>query len=234
MRRHLFPVLAVAAVVLMAPLTQAFAQAGGGGRGGDDDDKAAAAKRKKDSEWDDKQAPLPGLRNSGPCPFVKILYDAGRYMELKDNRAATSAVGYTGEIQGLSAGCRYKGAEPIHLEVEILFALGKGPQAQGSSKTYPYWIAVTDRNRAVLAKEYFSLPVKFAPGQDRVLATQRINSITIPRGGEGVNGNNFEVLVGFDVTPAMVDFNREGKRFRVNAGSAAAPPSPSAGSAPTQ
>jgi hypothetical protein len=30
------------------------------------------------------------------------------------------------------------------------------------------------------------------------------------------------VLVGFDVTPEMVDFNRNGKRFRVNAGAPAA------------
>ena len=29
---------------------------------------------------------------------------------------------------------------------------------------------------------------------------------------------NFEVLVGFDVTPEMADFNRQGKRFFANAG----------------
>ena len=29
-----------------------------------------------------------------------------------------------------------------------------------------------------------------------------------------------EVLVGFDVTPQMADFNRQGKRFRLNVGQA--------------
>ena len=33
-----------------------------------------------------------------------------------------------------------------------------------------------------------------------------------------VSGNNFEVLVGFDVTPDQAQFNRDGKRFRINAG----------------
>ena len=33
-----------------------------------------------------------------------------------------------------------------------------------------------------------------------------------------MSGSNFEILVGFDVTPEMADFNRLGKRFRVNAG----------------
>ena len=36
------------------------------------------------------------------------------------------------------------------------------------------------------------------------------------------SGANFEVLVGFDVTPQMAAFNRDGKRFRLNAGSAVA------------
>jgi hypothetical protein len=40
--------------------------------------------------------------------------------------------------------------------------------------------------------------------------------IKIPRGKASVSGSNFEVLVGFDVTPEMVAFNREGKRFRAN------------------
>ena len=216
MRRHLLPVLALAALLAAAPTGAAFAQRG---QGGDDDSAERAAKRKKDKEWEDKQAPLPGLRNAGPCPFVKVLYDAGRYMELEGGQAASSAVAYSGEIQGISAGCRYTGVEPIHLEIEVLFALGKGPRAQSSTKSYTYWLAVTDRNREVLAKEYFTLPVTFPAGQDRVLITDRINNITIPRGGEQVSGANFEVLLGFEVTPEMAEFNREGKRFRVNAGS---------------
>jgi hypothetical protein len=36
-----------------------------------------------------------------------------------------------------------------------------------------------------------------------------------------VSGENFEILVGFDVTPEMADFNRQGKRFRINVGAPA-------------
>ena len=36
------------------------------------------------------------------------------------------------------------------------------------------------------------------------------------------SGANFEILVGFDVTPEMAAFNRDGKRFRLNAGTAVA------------
>jgi hypothetical protein len=222
MRRLLL--ITVAAAVAASPFA-ASAQLGGAGRGQQDEQRQqqdAAKKKKSKEEWSDSQAPLPAMRNAGPCPFVKALYDAGRYVEFKDDREASANVGFSGEIQGISAGCQYKDDQPIQVSMEVLFELGKGPQATGSSKTYRYWVAVTDRNREVIAKQTFDLPVKFNPGQDRVYVTEQIQQITIPRGALNTSGANFEVLVGFEVTPQMAAFNREGKRFRVNAGSAVA------------
>jgi hypothetical protein len=214
-------ILTCAAFLVATPFA-AHAQFGGGagGQGGQQDKQSEedAKKRKRDKEWGDSQAPLPALRNAGPCPFVKTLYDASRYVEFKDGREASADVGYTGEIQNLSAGCQYKDDEPIKLTMDILFEFGKGPQAAGSSKTYRYWVAVTDRNRDVIAKQEFEVAVNFPSGKDRVFVTEPVNNITIPRGTATTSGANFEVLVGFDVTPQMADFNRQGKRFRVNAG----------------
>lgn len=181
----------------------------------------AAKKRRQKEEWGDVQAPLPALRNAGPCPFVKSLYDAARYVEFKEGREASANVAWSGEIQGISAGCQYKDEQPIDVTMEVLFELGKGPQAEGRSKTFKYWVAVTDRNRTVLAKETFEIPVTFPEGADRVYVTENIGSITIPRASITTSGSNFEVLVGFDVTPQMAAFNREGKRFRLNVGQTA-------------
>lgn len=221
MRRSLL----VSAVLLLAAATlpaTAFAQRQRPGSGGDDQQEDQAKKKKKDAEWGDTQAPLPQLRNAGPCPFVKVLYDAGRYVEFKGGKEASANVGYSGEIQGISAGCAYKDDQPISVQMEILFELGKGPAAEGSQKTYRYWVAVTKRNDAVIAKQYFDLPVNFQPGQDRLYATDNIDQVVIPRAQTTTSGSNFEILVGFDVTPEMAAFNRDGKRFRLNAGATAA------------
>ena len=51
-------------------------------------------------------------------------------------------------------------------------------------------------------------------------AEEKIGDITIPRAGATTSGSNFEVLIGFEVTPQMAAFNREGKRFRLNVGQA--------------
>lgn len=191
----------------------------------DPDAKAAeeaAKKRKRDDEWGNNRAPLPQMRNAGPCPFVKTLYDAGRYVEFKDDREASANVQFSGEIQGISAGCQYKDDEPIRVSMEALFELGKGPQAGANAKTYRYWVAVTERNRGVIAKQAFDLPVTFPTGKDRVYVTESINQIVIPRGAATTSGSNFEVLIGFEVTPEMAAFNREGRRFRLNAGATVA------------
>ena len=180
--------------------------------------EADAKKKQKTKDWDTTQAPLPDVKNAGPCPFVKVLYDAGRYVELKDNKEAAGAVGWTGEIQNVRSVCQYKGADPIRVSVALNFQLGRGPQAQGETKTYRYWVAVTTRNATVINKQEFALPVRFTPGQDRMSYTDTLSDIVIPRADAKVSGVNFEVLVGFDVTPQMADFNREGKRFRVNSG----------------
>jgi hypothetical protein len=215
----------VAAAIALAPFA-ANAQIGGGAGRQQEDDKRQqqddAKKKKSKAEWSDSQAPLPAMRNAGPCPFVKALYDASRYVEFKEGREATANVGFTGEIQGISAGCQYKDDEPIRLSMDVLFEFGKGPQASDNAKTFRYWVAVTDRNREVIAKQMFDVPVKFQPGQDRLYVTDKIQQIVIPRGAVNTSGSNFEVLVGFDVTPQMAAFNREGKRFRVNAGPALA------------
>jgi hypothetical protein len=221
--------LSACAALIAATASPAFAQygggggPGGGGQGGGQGQQQAdddAKTKKRNEEWGTtgSNLALPELRNAGPCPFVKVLYDAARYVELKDNQETPTAVGFTGEIENLASACEYKADEPIKVQTRLLFGLGRGPQAEGYKKNYRYWVAVTDRNKGVLDKEYFDLPVTFKPGQDRMSVTQDIMGITIPRADIKVSGANFEVLIGFDVTPEMADFNRQGKRFLANAG----------------
>jgi hypothetical protein len=216
------PLALTLSLLLLAgvPLAKSYAQAS---QSEDDQRRQAQAdeddkKKKKEKEWAITQGPLPDQKNSGPCPFAKVLYDASRYVELKDGQENPAAVGYTGEIEGLQATCEYKGGEPIREHLAVGFAFGKGPMAKAVHKDYRYWVAVTVRNLAVLDKQYFTVPADFSKGADRVNYVDRLADIVIPRARPGVSGANFEILVGFDVTPEMADFNRLGKRFRVNAG----------------
>ena len=210
--------VALAAVAVLASAGAAAAQSP------QQRDRQSQAQGQDERERPQRFAPLRARPNAGPCPFVKILYDAARYVELDGGRTAVSAVGYTGEIEGVTAGCAYQGDDPITVQTNILFNLGRGPQATDDRRTYRYWIAVTERNQAVLAKEYFDLPVNFE-GQ-RTASVEEGQTIVIPRAEATTSGGNFEVLIGFDVTPEMAEFNRSGSRFRINAGAQAATTAP--------
>lgn len=202
--------LAVALGAVSAPV---LAQSRGKG-----EEETAEDKAKKEDEWGERTLSLKKLKAEGPCPYVKVLYDAARYHEFKDNKEATSAAMWTGEINGVTSDCAYKGGDPIEVAMDIGFSLGRGPQADGQTKTYRYWVAVTEKDATVLAKQWFDLPVTFAPGQQRADVNTRLDGIVIPRADVSVSGSNFEVLVGFEVTPQMAAFNRDGKHFRYVSG----------------
>lgn len=212
--------LAAAAVSVMVIPTAASAQypQGQQGRPGQGQEAGSQENRPRPP----RIAPLRRRAAAGPCPYVKVLYDAARYVELVNDRAAVANVGFTGEIEGLVSDCAYQSDDPITVQTRIQFNLGRGPQAQSDGRTYRYWIAVTERNRAVLAKEYFDLPVDFHGEQTATVTLDQ--TVVIPRADATTSGDHFEVLVGFDVTPEMAAFNRSGSRFRVNAGTVPAQP----------
>lgn len=214
---------AAAAAALSAVLVPLAAQAqvrpGQQQPGGSERGENADGSQQNERARAPRIAPLRRSAAAGPCPYVKILYDAARYVELTGDRVAASNVGYTGEIEGLTSDCAYQSDEPITVHTRVLFNLGRGPQAQGDARTYRYWIAVTERNKAVLAKEYFDLPVDFDGAPTASVSQDQV--VVIPRADATTSGDNFEILVGFDVTPQMAEFNRTGSRFRVNAGTAA-------------
>ncbi len=156
-------------------------------------------------------------RNPGACPRAFALYDAQRIVEFKGEESFSN-VGFTGEIGHIRSLCRYYGNQPIVSDLEMEMEFGRGPAAGSSSATYEYFVAVTRKNIDVIEKKVFPIQVNFPAGADRVSITERIDEIVIPRANEDTSGVNFEIIVGFVVTPEQREFNAAGKRFRVSAG----------------
>lgn len=155
--------------------------------------------------------------NAGPCPTVGALYDAGRIVKFAGERESYRDITYTGEIIGVRLLCRYVDDQPLLAEVEIGFAFGKGPEAKEMRHDYEYFVAVTRRNRTVLSRETFTVQADFRKGPVDS-AAELIGRIVIPRKDETISGGNFEVLVGFELTDKQLQFNQDGKRFRLDAG----------------
>lgn len=157
-----------------------------------------------------------GKPNPAPCPGTGILHDAERVVTFEADSVRFANVGFTGEITKVRGFCRYWDDQPIEMEVEIEFAFGRGPAATERAHEYRYFVAVTRKNLVTLARETYSLPIKFPERSDVMLANEAIERISIPRRSSDVAGENFEIVVGFELTPAQLAFNRSGQRFRAN------------------
>ena len=156
--------------------------------------------------------------NVGPCPLMGVLYDNARVVDFAaPNQERYANIEYTGEMQGIQGLCRYVDADPITMSIDINMAFGRGPAATSDRQTYRYWVAVTRRGVAPIEKAYFDVDVRFPRDELVVTRTERIERIVIPRATPDLSGENFEILVGFELTPEQLQFNRDGRRFRIDA-----------------
>ena len=156
--------------------------------------------------------------NVGPCPLMGVLYDSARVVDFAaPNEHRYANIEFTGEMQGIHGLCRYVDTDPITMSVDIDMAFGRGPAATSDRQTYRYWVAVTRRGIAPIEKQYFDVDVRFPRNEVVVTRTERIERIVIPRATADLSGENFEILVGFELTPEQLQFNRDGRRFRIDA-----------------
>lgn len=180
---------------------------------------ATPTEASREPSWLDRMIGNDPRPNQGPCPLMGVLYDSSRVVDFAQPANERFAnIEYTGEMQGVRGLCRYVDADPITMSMEINMSFGRGPAATSDRQTYRYWVAVTRRGRAPIEKQYFDVDVRFPRGQAVVDHVERIERIVIPRANQDISGENFEILVGFELTPEQLAFNRAGKRFRVDAG----------------
>ena len=155
--------------------------------------------------------------NVGPCPAVRVLYDAQRFVEL-DGPERFDNIGFTGEILRVNSACRYIAADPITIDLQMDIAIGKGPKAVGATKDVVYFVTVTRKDLVPISRERYTQRIVIPAGTDRVTVQSAVTQVVIPRANKDIAGNNFEVFVGFELTDAQLEFNRDGKRFRIDSG----------------
>ncbi len=179
---------------------------------------APEAQEQREPSWLDRVIGNDPRPNVGPCPLMGVLYDNSRMVEFAGaGNQRYSNIQFTGEMQGVRGLCRYIEEDPITMSIEVDMAFGRGPAASDDERSYRYWVAVTRRGIAPIAKQYFDIDVRFPGDAVTVTRTERIEQIVIPRANGEISGENFEILVGFELTPEQLQFNRDGRRFRIDA-----------------
>lgn len=151
-------------------------------------------------------------KNPAPCPPVVVLKDAARMVEFAGDPALEN-VAYSAEFVKVELDCRYYSDKPIEASLKVKMAFGKGPKADDDRHSFGYWVAVTRKDSEVIEKVEYQLPIEFGD-QTMRLVDDQIEEIVIPRANKDIAGANFEIVVGFALTPQQAIFNRSGKSLK--------------------
>ncbi len=97
-------------------------------------------------------------------------------------------------------------AGEVEIDLEVLFEATRGPASTSLEATISYFIAITDSNENILARETFDTDLEFEGNRNRIGFVEELSQ-TIPlRAGEF--GEDFKVFIGFQLTEEQLEYNR--------------------------
>ena len=150
--------------------------------------------------------------NLPACPRVGILGDAqkgtqyrpGPGRDLTDVTFQTELLDYNGD-------CKFDDKPPtvtVHFVLQV--AATRGPAATADEAQVPYFVAIVDKDRHVLARQAFVAHVPFKEGRRRVVVGEDLEQ-AIPLDGRSTS--DIEVLVGLEISHQQLQQNRHERGF---------------------
>ena len=142
------------------------------------------------------------------CPLASSLIDTASYTQLAQNGQPV----YTVQVQKVTADCDIsKSDHTVQSSLDIDFTATRAYGGSPQSFDAPYFVAVTQGGR-VITKRQYTLHVGFDGGQTSATVEESRDSPTI-RMDKGKHPYDYAVLVGFQLTPAQLDYNRTAGRY---------------------
>lgn len=179
------------AALLLAPL--ALGGCSWLGMGGGDDDEV----------MDDIEAAAPK-----PCPSIGVLDGADRITVFNGRGHDLTDIVVRAEITKAAIQCEYD-TDDHTISVDIAFNGGAemGPAATSRDMSLKGFLAITRTDGKKVSKQIYDIPVTFSSSRD-VRFLKSVEGTVVPYGGT-VNGSIYEFLVGFQLTPEQLDYNRK-------------------------
>ncbi len=145
------------------------------------------------------------------CPDVKIVDELSMLTEFTN--AAMPDDSNTISRAHVSMGestCTYT-ERSVTMDVKLVFDSELGPRAKVKDSdtpfvSYPFFVAVTDEDGRILAKEVFAASMTYASNEKTHTYTENIRQVVPLRRRE--DGRDHKVLIGFQLTAEQLAFNR--------------------------
>ena len=140
------------------------------------------------------------------CPVSGILRDAADLTQFRGAGTDLTDMVVDGRITGLGGKCSLDDSKHLRTSLTIDLDLTRGPASHNRTEDVTYFVSVT-KGQTILDKRAFHLAAAFPGNADHVrLRTDPID-LVLPIDDKTL-GDAYAVLVGFQLTPAELDFNR--------------------------
>ncbi|MDE0780009.1 MAG: hypothetical protein OSB67_04580 [Alphaproteobacteria bacterium] len=156
-----------------------------------------------------------GSENSAPaCPVIGIVKDAAELTLFAPGlgRGLTMEA----EISEFGGFCETDineddGTGIVEIDLRLLFSATRGPASVTHEEKISYFVAITDLEENILAREVFTFDFEFESNRNRIgYVEDLIQKIPIQAGKAGTD---FKVLIGMQLDEEQLTYNRN-KRVR--------------------
>lgn len=149
---------------------------------------------------------------ASPCPQVELVSDLSSLSDFStpnnpNDKNLISRV----NLKSAQSTCKLASKSAI-VDLTLIFdgALGKKGRQKSSDKpffSYPFFIAITAPNGKIMAKEIFAASLTYGANENEHTYFEKLRQI-IPIKNKA-HANRYKVLIGFQVTPDQLAYNRD-------------------------
>jgi len=154
-----------------------------------------------------------GTTKVNVCPVPVVLADASQIAVFRQGATQDlSGEAYRVALTGISTSCDInRKTGETNSSVTLNFRATRAPTTDAARYTVPYFVAVT-RGDQMVEKRILNVTFDFAPGASTATFTESPDDFDIHL----ENGHfpyEYQLMAGFQMTPAQVDYNKKMGRF---------------------
>ena len=146
-------------------------------------------------------------RFAPPGPMTGILRDGADMTRFRPGGTDLTVLVVDGRITGLGGKCSLDDPTHLHTVISVSMDLTRGPAALNRQADVTYFISVA-KGDAILDKKDYTFNVNFPRNSERLRLKGDQIDLILPV-NDKVSGAAYSVLVGFQLTPEQLAFNRK-------------------------
>jgi len=143
-----------------------------------------------------------------PCPAVGVLEGTEHVTLVTGAGTDLTDIVAKAEIGKVVSNCKYNLDEST-ITVNLAFdgVAELGPAATSRDLTFKTFVAVTRRFNTFDKKQVYEVPVTFEAGRRQMSFVKTVDGTILPYGGSA-DGRMYQILIGFQLTPDQLAYNR--------------------------